>query len=153
MGLKFGKTVYAALAILVLYVTSTLFVGIRGLPFFHTPKKFPLAENIVNRSLSEEERDYLLRKGTTIVRFEFDECEGGCRKIRSLLEDLASSEKEQVFLEEIKVNGLGKSFWVRITNLYKGESNLYSPSENETLDAVCNLMAKPPLTLCALRGV
>ena len=107
-------------------------------------------ENIINYKLGVEVEDYAIRLGKTIVTLNYTyNCSlvEDCSEVLNFLENYAKSYKDQIILEKI----LSNSFYLKIRSYY-GEKRITIPSKEKTLDALCDLMFKPPIE-CATREI
>jgi hypothetical protein len=107
-------------------------------------------ENIINYKLTQEQENYAIGIGKTIISFEYDVNCDECLNRKEFLERIALQNKDQIILQEIPATteNLTK---LRIVSYY-GEKILKNPSENEVWDALCLLMYYPP-NYCALREI
>ncbi|MDI6806666.1 MAG: hypothetical protein QMD14_02510 [Candidatus Aenigmarchaeota archaeon] len=144
MGKFKFKPAYAALILILIYLGSLVMINPFG-PSLSLPK-----ENIINYKLTEEQEDYAIKLGKTVIAFEYDEACEPCVEQKVFLEKIAREQKNQIILQEISMD-LTNSTRLRFVSYY-GEKFLRNPSENEIWDTLCLLMINPP-TYCALREV
>jgi hypothetical protein len=139
------KPLHIGIILILLYLGSMIpMIGLRE-KTVTLPK-----ENVINYRLTQEQEDYAVKLGKTVINFEYDaNCEV-CLEQKELLEKIATENKDQIILQEVSM-GLGNFTKLRFISYY-GEKILRNASENEIWDALCILMINPP-TYCALRGI
>lgn len=139
---------YIAIFLLVVYIIGFVIANLAGM--FGPPSLSLPKENIIDYRLTQEQEDYAVRLGKTVIALEYDtNCEI-CLQQKAFIEKIAMEQKDQIILQEISVvtTNLTKLRFVS----YYGEKILRNPSENEIWDALCVLMFNPP-AYCALREI
>ncbi|MBI5871967.1 hypothetical protein HZB88_02680 [archaeon] len=140
-----NKSAIIGIFIIAIMFGSTFAYGI--LQSVRSPVEVPKS-NIIEYRLDPRLRYAFVNGGATILSFDYNfECEN-CYEQKNFLESMANEYKEQIFLEEILNETLTKSKLIVESKL--GNKTFYNPSENETFDAICDLMLAPP-TICVAR--
>lgn len=140
------KTAFIGLILIVLMLGSTVAYSFLQSVSSGSPKN-----NIIDFELNREQENELILNKKTVLKFYYSlDCDV-CMKQKSFLEELAKSEnyKNQLIVERILANVTEPS--LTIISGYGGKF-LANATEDEILDALCELMISPP-TECALRKV
>lgn len=115
--------------------------------------------NILDYKLDSQLRNVVIYYNSTILTFEYSSNCDNCFEQKGFLENMAnqfkkvvaSDSKNQVFsiyLEELVNETIEPSKLTIESKL--GNTTLVNATQNETLDAICNLMLFPPV-ICAAR--
>jgi len=150
------KPAVIALIMLGVYLISTIaFVGLQsGRSNTELPK-----DNILDYKLDFQLRDAFIYYGSTILTFEYSSSCDNCFEQKGFLENMASQFKQvvasdpnnqvfSIYLEELVNETIEPSKLAIESKL--GNITLSNPTQNETFDAICDLMFSPP-TICAAR--
>ena len=150
------KPAVIALIVLGVYLVSTIaFVGLQsGRSNNQLPK-----DNILDYKLDSQSREIVIYYGSTILTFEYSSNCDNCFEQKGFLENMASQFKQvvasdsenqffSIYLEEL-VNETVEPPELTIESKL-GNRTLVNPTQNETFDAICDLMFSPP-TICATR--
>ncbi len=153
--MKINKTMIISIFFLVLMGGSTLAYGV--LQSLSTITTQPAAgpelptQNIIDYSLSAEQRRALLRLGKTIVEIDYSLACEACKDTRSQLEAATQEFSDQLLLVELVVGDSADLPLVRIESSY-GKEVLGKPTNDEIMNTFCDLFVSPPLR-CATRNV
>lgn len=146
------KPVIIALILLGMYIVSTFAYAI--LQSIRSPVQLPKT-NIVDYRLDSQLKNSFVQGGVTVLTFEYSSSCENCFEQKIFLEALANDFKQQlytdiynIYLEEILNETLESSKLTIESKL--GNKTFTNPTENETVDAVCDLMFAPPV-ICAVR--
>jgi len=156
MKIKLSSKRFMALFFLIIMILSTAsYALVQSFNFFKTPQQNPNdipKSNIINYELKPNIQDIIVKGGYTVIKFYFREGCLECSAPKLMLENLASNNKEQVFLEEL-ISSNGTVPYLVITS-YKDSKVLNQPSNEDIVSVLCDLMASPPAELkCALRNI
>lgn len=148
MKLKLPKLKVAAMFLIFIMVFSTFaFTLLQSINPPQGEVKLPEG-NIVKYELTIEQEKLALNLGKTIAKFYYY---NGCLECASqlgFLESAANQFSDQVIVEEILTD---KTTSLSITSYY-GQRMLTNATQEQMLDAFCELMIKPPI-ICATRKV
>ncbi|MDI6798863.1 MAG: hypothetical protein QMD12_02610 [Candidatus Aenigmarchaeota archaeon] len=153
MEVKISKTVIA-LVFIFLMVGSTIAysilksLGLTGQTGYAV--KLP-EKNIIDYELDIETEKFLLDRGVTIVKLYYVQACPECLRQKSFLESFANQYSNQIILEEILSNKT-TSIPNLIISSYRGQRILENATDEEMIDAFCDLMLKPPVG-CAVRKI
>lgn len=150
--MKIKKPALIGLILLGLYIFSTFAFAI--LQSVRSGVQLPKT-NIIDYQINTQLRAAFIESGATILTFEYNlNCEN-CYEQKGFLENIANSFKQQLasdfynlYLEEILNETTEQSLLTVQSNL--GNKTLISPNQNETFNAICDLMTIPP-AICAAR--
>jgi len=106
--------------------------------------------NIIDYVLTAEQKDYLIRQGRTIIEYRYRLACQDCANQRIYLESAAGEFSDQIFLQEI-VDDTVTNSTLEISSFY-GRRSLANPSNDDILNALCAIMADPPVR-CVTRNV
>ncbi|MBS3055225.1 MAG: hypothetical protein J4452_01905 [Candidatus Aenigmarchaeota archaeon] len=154
MKIKFSSKKFMSIFFLLIMVGSTVsFAVIQSVNFFGTPTTNPNdipKSNIVNYEVDPTVLDAIVKAGYTVIKFYYRPGCLECSAPKSLVENLALNNKNQVFLEEFE-NANGTVPHAVITS-YKDSRVLNNATTDQINTVLCDLMASPPAELkCALR--
>lgn len=150
------KPAVIALIMLGVYLVST--IAYVGLQSNRSNTQLP-TDNILDYKLDFQLRNAFIYYGSTIVTFEYSSNCENCFEQKGFLENMAtqfkqvvaSDSKNQVFsiyLEELLNETIEPSKLTIESKL--GNNTLTNPTQNETFDAICDLMFSPPI-ICVAR--
>lgn len=150
------KPAVIALIMLGVYLVSTIaYVGIRsGGSNTQLPK-----DNILDYKLDFQLRNAFIYYGSTILTFEYSSSCDNCFEQKDFLENMASQFKQviasdsenqvfSIYLEKL-LNETVEPSELTIESKV-GNRTLVNPTQNETFDAICDLMSSPPV-ICVAR--
>lgn len=156
---KIDKKKYASVILIFLTVGSTLAYGVlqavnmglnnQGGNSNSAQPSLPEG-NIIDYELTNEQKNYMLRYGKTILEYKYPLACGNCSSQKAYLESTVGGLSDQLFLEEIVDNSQTRST-LDVSSYYSSRS-LIDPSVNATIDALCGVMVIPPVR-CATRNV
>ena len=155
MKIKLSSKRFMSIFFLVIMVGSTAsFAVIQSANYFGTPKQNPNdipKSNIVNYEVNPNIKDAIVKEGYTVIQFYYRSGCLECSAPKSLVENLALNNKNQVFLEEFDAaNGTVPH---AVITSYKDSRILNNATESDINGVLCDLMASPPPELkCALRN-
>lgn len=134
--------------IIILFISSLIFTTLQS---FAPTKTIEIPKQNIVEKLNTEQENYLIEKGYTILKIQYNvNCEK-CLAQKIFLEQIASSPqfKNQVFLEEILTDT--KTPKIEMISMY-GRKILENESEEKIIDALCEIIINPPVQ-CAFRGL
>ena len=138
--------------LLLMYLTSIFSSAFQG----SSRSNFQLPENnVIDYRLNPQLKALFINYSSTIMTFEYNfNCEN-CYEQKQFLETMATGFKQElaqdfysIYLEEIFNETLSQS--VLTIESYLGSKQIINPTENETFNELCDLMAVPPV-ICAAR--
>jgi hypothetical protein len=98
-------------------------------------------DKILNYRLNDEQKNYLMQKGYTLVEYDYFSGCLDCIGVKSNLERITQNSDGQIYLQEIVSEGLNK---ISIVSL-NGQKTINKPTVNQTEEAVCNLLLQRPI--------
>ena len=146
------KPAVIALIMLVVYLLST--IAYVGLQSRRSTTQLPTT-NILNYTLDFQLRNAFIKYGSTILTFEYSSNCDNCFEQKNFLESFSKNYKQNlgtdfynIYLEEVLNETINLSKLTIESNV--GNRTLVNPTQNETFDAICNLMSSPPV-ICVAR--
>jgi len=137
--------------ILMLGSTATYAI-IQAYNFFGAPQnaiKLP-ATNIVQSRLTSDQEHLIMQNGGTVVQFYYSNDCLNCVKQRNSLENFASQNPQQVYLEEIQAQNVTAQNVIMTS--YRDNKALTSASDSDIQNAFCDVLVQPP-AVCALNNL
>lgn len=156
MKIRFDVKKYGSLILIFLMLGSTLAFGMlqafrnRQQPQENTSAPELPASNIVGYAVTAEQRNYMIRIGRVVLEYRYQLACTECTGQLGYIEAVAREFPNQIFVQEIIDTGAVEST-LSITSYY-GNKFLADPSDEEMFDALCDLMAGPPIA-CATRNI
>jgi hypothetical protein len=118
-------------------------------PVTEEPVELP-DTNMVDYALTAEQRDLLIRQGKTVMEYRYQiGCED-CRLERAYLSSFVNELSPQLFLQEI-VDGSAAQSRLEMSSFY-GRQVLTEPTADDMFEALCAVMADPPVR-CVTMGL
>jgi len=151
MKIKISKRAIVALVFVFLMGGST--IAYSFLQAFSPPTaSLVLPEkNIINYEIGKKEENYLISRGVTIAKFYYTQVCEECWDQKNFLESFVKQNSNQILLEEIESNETG-IFPKLILTSFLGRKILENATNEEVLNAFCDLMYSPP-AYCAAREI
>ncbi len=142
MKLKFNKTLVLALIVMFLMVGSSVIYGFLQVitPASQESQVELPSTNIVDYELTPDQVALLLRKGKTVMRYEYSLNCMECLSQKTLLEQLTNQFPDQIYLQEIVTNSVSLKM-----NSYYGEKTIKNITQDTVVDGICQLMTSPPV--------
>jgi len=143
-----NKKKYMSMFLLLMMIGSTFaYSVIQSLNRKENGIKVELPDiNIVEYELTNEQKSYAIYQGFTLMEYEYpDNCDK-CENQKNFLRSFATEFHDQVYLELLEKEYSDTPSLIIAS--YYGNENIDDPGEQETLDSLCELMIKPPIT-CA----
>ena len=106
--------------------------------------------NIIDYELTAEQRNYMIKQGTTILEYRYPLVCESCTAQKAYLEYAINEFPDQLFLEEILDNSRADS--ILSVASYYGSTRLESLSNDDMFNALCEFMVNPPIR-CATVSV
>jgi hypothetical protein len=106
--------------------------------------------NIIDYELTAEQKDQLVRDGKTVMEYRYQLACDNCTAERGYLGAFVNEYPDQLFLQEIADNTAPQSR-LEISSFY-GRRLLTSPTPDDMLEALCGIMADPPVR-CVTMGL
>ena len=106
--------------------------------------------NIIDYELTAQQEELLLQNGKVVAKFVYSVNCLECLQQKSYLESFAKQYSNQIFLVEISNATSQKS--TLIVNSLRGSDTLTNVTQENILNAFCELMLQPPID-CALRKI
>ena len=106
--------------------------------------------NIIDYELTKEQKDYAIRQGKTVMEYRYQLMCEICADQRAYLQSAASELSDQILLQEIVDDSVDSSR-LEISSFY-GRRLLSDPSAEQILDALCEIMADPPVRCVTRNG-
>ena len=156
MKIRFDAKKYGSLILIFLMLGSTLAYGMLQAfrncqqPQENTSAPELPASNVVDYTVTAEQRNYMLRIGRVVLEYRYQLACTECVDQQGYIEAVAREFPNQIFVQEIIDPGAVEPT-LSITSYY-GSKFLADPSNEETFDALCDLMADPPIA-CATRNI
>ena len=155
MKIKLSSKRFMSIFFLIIMIGSTAsYAVIQSVNFFGSPKQNPNdipKSNIINYEVNPSIKDAIIKSGYTVIQFYYRAGCLDCSAPKSLVENIATNNKNQVFLEEFDTaNGTVPH---AVITSYKDSKILNNATEVDISNALCDLMASPsPELKCALRN-
>ena len=99
-------------------------------------------EQILNYKLSEYQRKELLRRGYTLVEYEYPQNCFTCETQKMNLEGMVGQSDNQIFLQEIQYSGSESK--ISIASV-KGSDVLTNPTDEEVMNSLCEVLLERPV--------
>ena len=106
--------------------------------------------NIVQGKFSDAVEQMILTQRGTVVQFYYSTSCLDCLKQRSILENYANQNPQQIYLEEIQSQTMTAQNI--IIQSYKDSKSLTNASQSDIDNAFCDVLIQPP-AFCALRNL
>lgn len=106
--------------------------------------------NIVQGKLGDSVEQLILSQSGTVVQFYYSTNCLDCLKQRSVLENYANQNSQQIYLEEIQSQNMTAQNI--IMKSYRDSKFLTSASQSDIDNAFCDVLIQPPAS-CALRNL
>jgi hypothetical protein len=149
-----GKRFMSFFFILIMIGSTASYALIQSYHFFNAPQSNPEEipkSNIINYQVKPDVKDTIIKSGFTIIDFYYRPGCLECSNLKTMLENLANKNKNQILLQELN-NANGTVPEVVITS-YKDTNKLDKPTTDQVNGVLCDLMASPPVELeCSLRN-
>jgi hypothetical protein len=156
MKIRFDAKKYGSLILMFLMLGSTLaYSMLQAFRNWQQPQEntsvpeLP-ASNVIDYAVTAEQRNYMLRIGRVVLEYRYQLTCTECADQRVYIEAVAREFPDQIFVQEIIDPGAAEPT-LSITSYY-GSKFLADPSNEETFDALCDLMTDPPIA-CATRNI
>lgn len=108
--------------------------------------------NIIDYSLTGEQKDLLVGMGKTVMEYRHPlTCIGNCSFQKAYIESAVAEFSDQLFLQEIVDDAVAGRPTLELSSFY-GRRMLTDPSQEEVLEALCRIMADPPVR-CVTMGM
>ncbi len=107
-------------------------------------------KNIIDYELDVEQKNYLIKRGYTILEYKYPLGCNNCNNDMLYMESLVNEFPKQLFLEEIVENNITTSELEILS--YYGSSSIENPNQNEIMDGICQYMINAPVR-CATRNI
>lgn len=151
MRIKISKRAIVALIFVFLMGGSTIAYSFIQAVFPPTGSLALPKQSIINYEIGSKEESYLISKGVTITKFYYVQLCTECWNQKNFLESFTKQNSNQILLEEIESNEAGVYPRVIITS-FLGRKILENATNEEVLNAFCDLMYSPP-AYCAVREI
>jgi len=110
------------------------------------------SSNVVDYELTEEQESLLMQNGKVILKYLYSQSCDGCLQKKNVLDSVAADEtfSGQVVIEQVLSSKQGLPLLTIVS--YKGQKVLTNYTNEDLLDALCELMVQPPVG-CAVRKI
>lgn len=152
LKLKLDSKKWISLLLLIITIGSTAAYGV--IESFawksSTPATVQLpSSNIVMSALTTAQENEAVRQGKTVLEYRYPLVCSDCANQKAYLEFLVGEFPAQLLLEELTDTSL-KNSTLNVVSYY-GVRPITGPSQAQIFDALCDMMAQPPVT-CATRN-
>lgn len=108
--------------------------------------------NVVDYELTEEQEKLLIEDGKVVLKFLYSKACEGCLQKKNVLDSVAADNafSSQVMIEEILSSRPDLPMLTVVS--YRGQKILTNYTNDDLLDALCELMVQPPVS-CAVRKI
>jgi hypothetical protein len=136
-----NKMKIMAIFFIVLMFGSTFAYGIMNLLGQENNQTQIPQDKILNYRLTDEQRNYLMQKGYTLIEYDYSSGCVECIDVKSNLERITQNSDGQIYLQEIISEGANR---ISIVSL-NGQKTINKPTLNQTQEDVCNLLLQRPI--------